>query len=146
MLSLSSLLLRPHPPVCAPLPDFPFGYTESPCHSMTILTATQTFPTLTTRHCMIATCSTPRVPMTAYPVSFAIGPNHRLLTTGLMTLIKLRRFNHMFALAAALILAHPTIWDFYFRAFTKKGHPSLMSDITTEPKWELLWQDFHLLV
>jgi hypothetical protein len=42
---------------------------------------------LTTRHCMIATCSTPRVPMTAYPISFAISPNHRLLTTGLMTLI-----------------------------------------------------------
>ena len=25
------------------------------------------------------------------------------------------------------------------------GRPLLMSDITTEPKWELLWQDSHLL-
>jgi hypothetical protein len=30
-------------------------------------------------------------------------------------------------------------------SFHQVGHPALMSDITTEPKWELPWQDFHLL-
>ncbi|ODS32227.1 MAG: hypothetical protein SCARUB_02667 [Candidatus Scalindua rubra] len=45
MLSLHSLLILPHPPICIALPDFPYGYTESLCHSMAILTAIQTFPT-----------------------------------------------------------------------------------------------------
>ena len=54
MLSLSSSLLQPHPPVWITLSDFPFGYTESLGHSRAILTTTQTFPTLTARHCMRA--------------------------------------------------------------------------------------------
>jgi len=83
MLSLSSSLLRPHPPVWITLSDFPFGYTESLGHSRAILTATQTFPTLTARHCMIAICSTPEDPIGACPIFFPIGNSHRLLTTGL---------------------------------------------------------------
>ncbi len=139
MLSLSSSLLRSHPPVCAALPVFPFGYTESPCHLIAILAATQPFPTLTIRHYRIATCSTPRTPKTARPISFIIGTNHRPLTIGLVVPpSSYDASKHMFAFAAALILACPTIWDFYFRAFIKEGRPSPMSDITTEPIWELL--------
>jgi len=51
----------------------------------------------------------------------------------------------MFAFATALMLARHTPCDLYFRAFIRPGHPAPMSDITTDPKWELIWQDFHLL-
>jgi hypothetical protein len=85
MLSLPPSLIQPHPPVWIALPDFPTGYTGSPCHSRGILAATQTFPTLTTRQCTIATCSTPGGPITAYPIYFIIGSSHHPLTTGLTT-------------------------------------------------------------
>lgn len=45
MLSLSSSLVQPHPPVCIAPSDFPHGYTEGLCHLMAILTTIQTFPT-----------------------------------------------------------------------------------------------------
>jgi len=83
MLSLSSSLLRPHPPVCVTPPAFPFGYTESPCHSMAILTVTQTFPTLPDKHCMIAASSTPENPSPVYPVFFSDDFSHRPVRTGL---------------------------------------------------------------
>ena len=146
MLSLSSSLLQPHPPVWITLSDFPFGYTKSLGHSRAILTATQTFPTLTARHCMIAICSTPEDPIGACPIFFPIGNSHRLLTTDLTSSsLKSRRFHHMFAFATALMLARHTPCDLYFRAFIRPGHPAPMSDITTDPKWELIWQDLHLL-
>ena len=85
MLSLPSSLIRPHPPVWTALPDFPAAYTESSCHSGGILAAAQTFPTFTTRHCMITTCSTPGAPITAYPICFIIGSSHHPLTTGVTT-------------------------------------------------------------
>lgn len=83
MLSLPSPLIRPHPPVWIALSDFPCGYTKSPCHSRAILTATQTFPTLATRQCMIATCSTPEDLIGAYPISLPIGTSNHPLTRGL---------------------------------------------------------------
>ena len=83
MLSLPSLLIRPHPPVWIALSDFPCGYTKSPCHSRAILTATQTFPPLATRPCMIATCSTPEELIGAYPISLPISTSNHPLTTGL---------------------------------------------------------------
>ena len=60
-------------------------YTKSPCHSRAILTAIQTFPTLTVKHCMIVTCFTPGVLNTVRPICYIFSSNHRPDGTGLAT-------------------------------------------------------------